>query len=137
MGRQIEPRGSESHGDLPNPQTLLEELPAIQMSARNHLAKNRTLKPMLFCRRVDGERWQGGVDIGTVELVDEMFNSIYAGFENGVLSEYVVVADGRDLVLTDVPYIIVFYGSMDRNMRLGCGYEFKGDVLYYSEWSEL
>lgn len=135
--RRVESAAAGGAGDIPPPQTLLEELPSIQISARNHLARRRELKPMLFCRRSDGDTWSGGVELGTLDLVDAMFDSIYEGFENGTLTEYVVVADGRDLALTDVPYIIVYYGSMEKNMRIGCSYEFKGDVLYYSDWSEL
>lgn len=135
--RRVESAAPGGAGDIPPPQTLLEELPGIKIFARNHLAKRRELKPMLFCKRSDGENWQGELELGTLDLVDSMFESIYAGFESGTLTEYVVVADGRDLMLTEAPYIIVYYGSMENNMRLGCSYEFKGEVLYYSDWSEL
>lgn len=135
--RIIEAARSGGSGDLPEPTTLLESLPFIQQDARNYLAKNKNLPPLIVCKRDDGEVWKGSTELGDVGAVDRMFDSIYDGFEKKSIVEYVVVADGRDLVLTDTPYIIVFYGSMERNLRIGCSYEFKGDLLFYSDWMEL
>lgn len=138
MGRRIEGRkDGNGKGDLPYPETLLEDLFNIQNQACNYLAKNKTLVPMCFVRMHDGLMWQAPMNISTKELLDESFESKYQGLEDGSLLEYIIVADGRDLLLTDEPYIIVYYGSREKNLRIGRFYEFKGDVLYYGDWQDL
>lgn len=138
MARRIEVRqGDKSKGDLPYPETLLEDLANIQNQACNYLAKNKSLIPMCYVRMHDGLMWQAPMNIGTKEMLDESFEEKYQGLEDGSLLEYIIVADGRDLFITDDPYIIVYYGSKDKNLRIGRFYEFKGDVLYYDDWREL
>lgn len=137
MGRRIEGRSDNKIGDLPYPETLLEDLPNIQNQACNYLAKEKKLVPMCFVRMHDGLMYQSPIVLGTEKLVDEQFEAKYKGFEEGLLLEYIIVADGRDLFVTDDPYIIVYYGSKEKNLRIGRFYEFKGDVLYYGDWQEL